>query len=345
MAVQPAYWSKFLAHIRAHGRPEKAITDLLLPRAAVQRLLREQPDLRQQVHQQVLAHRGAVLRNVVNHGGRYPHKLQAMCQRHRWSLEEVMSWLKDFPDLQAPLTEIHTRYEQYVARQKAQAQAKVERDQQRTELERRQRDELRQQADSTRSAVTLLELEALQARLRQEGYTGADALSFTETRKVGTGEVVAASVHKITCKLKTVQGPAKLGFNLQFTIAPDALASHVENLGQAEVEQCKTCMRAPTRPARPRRPRRSLDNNQAELWINLTDGTPIEVFLEEIQISQIKPGDDLAAKVPEGMTWVASYHEGQFGVGRNPREAVWRLLGLRLGVWDNGTVFEQRFFW
>jgi hypothetical protein len=43
-----------------------------------------------------------------------------------------MSWLKDFPDLQAPLTEIHTRYGQYVARQKAQAQAKVERDQPRT---------------------------------------------------------------------------------------------------------------------------------------------------------------------------------------------------------------------
>jgi hypothetical protein len=166
MAAQPAYWSKFLAHVRAHGRPEKAITDLVLPRAAVQRLLREQPDLRQQVHQQVLAHRGAVLRNVVNHGRRYPHKLQAMCQRHRWSLEEVMSWLKDFPDLQAPLTEIHKRYEQYVARQKAQAQAKAERDQQRKELEQRHRDELRQQADSTRSAATLLELEALQARLR-----------------------------------------------------------------------------------------------------------------------------------------------------------------------------------
>ncbi|WP_103962864.1 CIR N-terminal domain-containing protein [Nonomuraea solani] len=114
-------------------------------------------------------------------------------------------------------------------------QAKVERDQQRADLERRQRDELRQQADPTRSAATLLELEALQARLRQEGYAGANALSFTETRKVGTGEVAAASVHKVTCKLKTVPGPAKLGFNLQFTIAPDTLASHVEKLGQAEV--------------------------------------------------------------------------------------------------------------
>ncbi|GAA3667412.1 hypothetical protein GCM10022224_034510 [Nonomuraea antimicrobica] len=114
------------------------------------------------------------------------------------------------------MTEIHTRYEQYVERQKAEAQAKVERDRQRADLERRQRDELRQQADSTRNAATtLLELEALQARLRREGYAGADALSFTETRKVGTGEVVAASVHKVTCKLKTVPGPAKLGFNLQ----------------------------------------------------------------------------------------------------------------------------------
>jgi hypothetical protein len=267
-----------------------------------------------------------------------------MCQRHRWPLEEVMSWLKDFPDLQAPLTEIHTRYEQYVSRQKAEAQAKVERDRQRAERERRRREDLRQQADSTRSAVTLLELEALQERLRQVGYAGADALSFTETRKVGTGDVVAASVHKVACKLKTVPGSAKLGFNLQFTIAPDALASHVENLGQAEVKQCQACMRAPTRPAKPRRPRRSLDTNQAELWINLTGGTPIEVFLEEIQVSQITPGDDLAAKVPEGMTWVASYHGVQSGVGRNPREAVWRLLGLRLGVWDDGTVFEQRFF-
>ncbi|SDK61778.1 hypothetical protein [Nonomuraea jiangxiensis] len=164
-------------------------------------------------------------------------------------------------------------------------------------------------------------------------------------RKVGTGEVVAASVHKATCKLKTVPGPAKLGFNLQFTIAPDALASHVENLGQAEVEQCKTCMRTSTRPAKPRRPRRSLDNNQADLWVNLAvEGQPIEVFLEEIQISQIKPGDELAAKASEGMTWVASYHGVQFGVGRNPREAVRRLLGLRLGVWDNGTLFGQRFF-
>ncbi|SEH01778.1 hypothetical protein SAMN05444920_12227 [Nonomuraea solani] len=45
MAIQQAYWSKFLAHIRALGRPEKAITDLVLPRAAVQRLLREQADL------------------------------------------------------------------------------------------------------------------------------------------------------------------------------------------------------------------------------------------------------------------------------------------------------------
>ncbi|TDD16565.1 hypothetical protein [Nonomuraea diastatica] len=78
-----------------------------------------------------------------------------------------------------------------------------------------------------------------------------------------------------------MQGPAKLGFNLQFTIVPDALASHVKNLGQAEVEQCKTCMRAPTRPAKPRRPRRSLDNNQADLWVNLTvESQPIEVFLE-----------------------------------------------------------------
>ncbi|MEU8325571.1 hypothetical protein AB0C33_44990 [Nonomuraea sp. NPDC048881] len=136
MAVQAAYWSKFPAHLRAHVGPEKAITDLVLPRAAVRRLLREQPDLRQQVHQQVLAHRGAVLQSVVNHGHRYPHKLQAMCQRHHWSLEEVMSWLKDFPDLQAPLTQIHTRYEQYVARQKAEAQAKIERDQQWAERER-----------------------------------------------------------------------------------------------------------------------------------------------------------------------------------------------------------------
>ncbi|PZG19908.1 hypothetical protein [Nonomuraea aridisoli] len=344
MAIQPAYWSKFLAHIRAHGRPERAIRDLVLPRAAVQRLLREQPHLRQEVHEQVLAYRRAVLHNVLRHGRRYPHKLQAMCQQHRWSLEEVMSWLKDFPDLHAPLTEIHARYEQYVSRQKAEAQTKVERDQQRAELQRRQRDELRQQADSTRSAASLLELEALQERLQQEAYAGADALSFTQTRKVGTGEVVAASVHKVTCKRKTTPGPASLGFNLQFTIAPDALASHVENLGQVEVEQCTACMRAPTRPAKPRRPRRSLNTNQAELWINLTDGTPIEVFLEEIQISQIEPGDDLAAKVPEGMTWVASYHEVQFGVGRSPREAVWRLLGLRLGVWDDGTVFEQRFF-
>jgi hypothetical protein len=182
------------------------------------------------------------------------------------------------------LTEIHTRYEQYVVRQKAEAQAKAERDQRRAELERRRRDELRQHADSTRSAATLLELEALQERLRQEGYAGADALSFTETRKVGTGEVVTASVHKVTCKLKTMPGPAQLGFNLQFTIAPDALASHVENLGQTEVERCQACMRAPTRQAKPRRPRRSLDNNQAELWINLTEGTPIEVFLEGVPV-------------------------------------------------------------
>ncbi|MGR6924211.1 hypothetical protein ACU635_58960 [[Actinomadura] parvosata] len=223
--------------------------------------------------------------------------------------------------------------------------AQAERDQQRAELERRQRDELRQQASPVRSAATLLELEALQARLRQEGYAGADALSVTETRKVGTGEVVAASVHKATCKLKAVPGPAKLGFNLQFTISPGALAGHLESLGQAEVEQCTICMGTPARRARPRRPRRSLDSNQADLWVNLTGSPPIEVFLEDIQISQITPGDDLAAKVPEGMSWVASCHGVQFGVGRDPREAVWRLLGLRLGVWDNGTVFEQRSFW
>ncbi|GAA3667419.1 hypothetical protein GCM10022224_034520 [Nonomuraea antimicrobica] len=84
MAVQPAYWSKFPARIRAHGHPEKAITDPVLPRAAVQRLLRERPDLRQEVHQQVLAHRGAVLRNVVNPATRTSSMRCASSTGGRW---------------------------------------------------------------------------------------------------------------------------------------------------------------------------------------------------------------------------------------------------------------------
>jgi hypothetical protein len=226
-------YDRFLQQVRRTGSPDKAMRIMWRSETEIRDLLRDRPDLRQEIHEAVAEYRRPIVEGVIRAGAKMPGKLEWVSRNHGASLEEVRAWAKAFPDLAPLMEDLGARHDERVAVRREEAQARTARDRQQS-----RQDQKRTQQEGTRG-MSLLDLEKRLAQAADQSYEGAEAVvTLAEAWKVGA-TAADLSVHAIGCKWLGPQGMVKDRFHIHRMIPESDLAE----MTHAEVDERCLCLR------------------------------------------------------------------------------------------------------
>ncbi|MEU6721776.1 hypothetical protein ABZ897_60960 [Nonomuraea sp. NPDC046802] len=224
-------YTRFLQNVRRTGSPDKAMRIMWRSATQIRNLLRDRPDLRQEIHEAAAEYRRPIVEGVIRTGAKMPGKLEWVSRNHGASLEEVQKWAKDFPDLAQLMEDLAALHDERMAARKKQARAKADREQVKRGKERKQQ---------APRGMSLLDLERRLAQATGESYDGPESVvTLAEVWKVGA-TAAESSAHTTECRWLGQQGMIGDRFHIHRLIPASEL---VEMADHTDIDERCLCRR------------------------------------------------------------------------------------------------------